>query len=165
MFRFILTRLWFFISIGGDWNDPLGWSRGVLVDCQEIVEGEIWRIEIDFSSHKETFYVLEQTCEVIGHPSLPSHPTDTPDSSPCSGNEPQLRSDWAAYIGDRVLPPSMHDSPPRSLLSHLRWSNYEEYERGISKLWLKKTNQEGEIGKEKREVAERYVLACIFGNR
>jgi hypothetical protein len=162
--RFVLTRLWFLVSIGGDRKDPLAWSRGVVADCQEIIAGEIWSVTVHFCSHTETFHVLEQTCEVVGHPTASSHPA-TLDFSSSAGSKLHLRSDWAAYIAHRVLPPSMHNSPPTPLLDHLRWSNYEEYDKGISKVWLNRVDHEGETGKEKREMAERYVLACVAGNR
>ena len=41
----------------------------------------------------------------------------------------------------------------------------EEYDRGISKLWLKRMGNEGLVGGVKKAIAERYVLACVVGNR
>ncbi|TDL17842.1 hypothetical protein BD410DRAFT_534166 [Rickenella mellea] len=42
----------------------------------------------------------------------------------------------------------------------------EEYENGISKHWLRRVANEtdAEVGKYKRAVAERYVVACVVGN-
>jgi hypothetical protein len=50
-------------------------------------------------------------------------------------------------------------------MEHLKWTNHEEYERGISKLWLKRIQNEGELGAAKLDAAERYVLACVVSNR
>jgi hypothetical protein len=172
--RFILTRLWFLISIGGG-NDPLAWSRGIVVDAQEVVKNEIWTVTVQTASSQpgvasqvEIFYVLEQTCEVVGHPLPPAHPTGSSvvsDRSAAPSNTKQIRPDWSAYIAHRQLPASAQDSPPSHLLAHLKWQNHEEYHRGISKLWLKRIVGEGELGSAKRIVADRYVLACVFGNR
>lgn len=60
---------------------------------------------------------------------------------------------------------SAQDSPPMSLISHLKWQNHEEYHQGISKLWLKNIAKEKELGIAKRVAAERYLLACVAGNR
>jgi hypothetical protein len=170
-----LTRLWFLISIGSGGNDPLVWSHGIVVDAQEIVQNEIWTITMRTppsqpggTSRVEIFYVLEQTCEVVGHPLPPVHPIDPSVGSnefALVSNTIQVRADWSAYIAHRQLPPSSHDSPPLPLLDHLKWQNHEEYHRGLSKLWLNRIADEGELGSAKKIVAERYVLACVVGNR
>ena len=41
----------------------------------------------------------------------------------------------------------------------------DNFERGISKAWLKRVIAEGEIGKAKLTVAERYVMCSVVGNR
>jgi hypothetical protein len=175
--RFILTRLWFLISVGGGGNDPTAWSRGIVVDAQEVVKDEIWTVTVQTissqpdgksASQTEIFYVLEQTCEVVGHPLPPAHPSDSSTTSNASASVPrtmQLRADWSAYIAHRQLPASVYDSPPLPLLAHLKWQNHEEYYRGLSKLWLKRIADQGELGTAKRIVADRYVLACVMGNR
>jgi hypothetical protein len=109
----------------------------------------------------QIFYVLEHTCEVVGHPIPPAHPTDSSTGSNGSAlpaSTTQLRADWSAYI-------AIHVSSRLPLLTHLKWQNHEEYYRGLSKLWLKKIAGEGELGSAKRVVADRYVLACVVGNR
>jgi hypothetical protein len=134
-------------------NDP-----GVVIDAQELVEGEMWKITTRSSSSTNVWYVLEATCEVVGHP-LPSTSLDQPDLS-----RPPLRADWRAYIESQTSqPPTSGRTTP--LMEHLKWTNHEEYERGISKLWLKRIRAEGELGTAKLLVAERYVLACVVGNR
>lgn len=158
------------ISVGGGG----AWPCTVVEDAQEILKGEIWTITIRtpvFPPHAsapnqtkmETFYVLEHTCEVIGHPTAPGYLTEQP-SSPSSNHQP-LRADWLAYIDHRQLPAGAHITPPSPLLAALRWQNQEEHHRGLSKLWIKRIQGEGEGGKVKRIVAERYVLACVVGNR
>jgi hypothetical protein len=169
-----LTRLWFLISAGGGGNDPLAWSSGVVVDAQEVVKDEIWTITTQTASSQpngasrlETFYVLEQTCEVIGRPLPPTHPTDSSVVSDwsASSSATHVRADWSAFKAHRQPPTSARDDPPLPLFAYLRWQNHEEYHRGLSKLWLKTIAGEGELGSAKRIVADRYVLACVFGNR
>jgi hypothetical protein len=147
--RFVLTRLWFLLSIGG--HDSPSLSRCSVTDVQEVIKDEICVIAVRSSDGQmQSFYVLEATCEVIGHPIPPARITsgsvlpDTP-----------LRADWSAYIAA---------GSDMRLIDRLRWTNHEEYERGISKLWLKRVEKEGELGRAKRKVAERYVLACVVGN-
>ena len=51
------------------------------------------------------------------------------------------------------------------LLYYLKTTNTEEYRNGISILWLKRISEEKEVGQYKRKIAERYILACVVGNR
>ncbi|KAJ7212246.1 hypothetical protein GGX14DRAFT_519842 [Mycena pura] len=148
--RFLLTRLFFQVSVGSG-KGAKGWQEGQVVDAQQLVKDEVWMITVQHSATStESFYVLEQTCEPL---------TATVDS-PSTGLA--VRQDWSAYIADRAL--SVHDSPPPPLLSYLSWTNHEEYSYGISRLWLKRIDSEGEMGKVKRRTAERYVFACVVGN-
>lgn len=128
------------------------------------MKGEIWSIKLCSGTNTEVFYVLESTCEVVGHPPASSHPTGSshpiPDSS---ASVMTVRSDWSTYISQRMLP--LHGSPPRPLLDHLKWLNHEEYEKGMSKLWLTRVANEGDFGRYKLVVAERYILASVAGNR
>lgn len=90
------------------------------------------------------FYVLEETCEVIAKGDMP------------------LRADWATHI---LHSTDFNECGKRvPLLHRLKWSHTAEYESGISMLWLRRIECEGEQGKEKRQVAERYVLACVVAN-
>ncbi|KAH9926085.1 hypothetical protein B0H21DRAFT_764245, partial [Amylocystis lapponica] len=169
--RFIMTRLWFALSVGGP-DDSTGsesWLCGTVTDVQEVIKGEIWSItvsaplsQVSSSGRKEILYVLEATCEVVGHPmpKLDALRQDTgvvPKAAPTSI---PLRDDWSVYIQQRLtISPEGTVSCP--LLSHLKWANCEEYDRGISRLWLKRVSAEGALGAAKRVVAERYVLACV----
>lgn len=150
--RFLLTCLFFEVSVGG-----YAGTRGTITDCQELIEGEIWSVTICSRSCVEVFHVLEATCEVVGHPT----PSTTDLST--SLNTAHLRADWSAYIAQRLMPSSDLRLPP--LIEHLTWTNHEEYDRGISKLWLERTRNEGELGLAKRIVAARYILACVVPNR
>ncbi|KAI5896677.1 uncharacterized protein SCHCODRAFT_01189024 [Schizophyllum commune H4-8] len=51
-----------------------------------------------------------------------------------------------------------------SLLQHVFWEHRGEYERGISRLWLKRIEAEGVQGRIKLEIAKRYVYACVYSN-
>lgn len=153
--RFLLTYLFFVVSVGGGGYVS---EKLVVTDAQKVVGGEIWSVTVCTPRFKEIFYVLEATCEVIGH-SMMSLNTSAPLSNPIS-----LRADWSAYINHRISP-SLSNIQLPSLLEHLKWTNHEEYNRGISRFWLNKTQGEGELGTAKRVVAERYILACVVGNR
>ena len=161
--RFVLTRLWFFLSIGEDHSDPKSWK---VLDTQQLVDGEIWSVSCLSSTSPlavpETFYVLESTCEVIGRPP-PS--LEKPNSLRDHHPSIPVRADWSEYIAIRLLPPSSLDSPSPPLLESLEWTNHEEYDKGISRHWLKTIGGEGELGSVKKMVAERYLLACVVGNR
>lgn len=136
-------------------------TQGVIIDAQELVRGEIWTITVRLSpSLTETLYVLEPTCEVIGY--LPSNPGVL--APKYTVNPVHVRADWSTYVAERLLPSSMHALPLSSLIEHLQWTNREEYDRGISKLWLKRIANEGDSGKAKKVVARRYILACVVGN-
>jgi hypothetical protein len=149
--RFLLTRLFFQVSVGGG-KEGKGWTEGQIVDAQELVKNEVWMITVRHSATStETFYVLEPTCEPL---------TAT---SPSTGVP--VRTDWSAYIAHRALPSSVHNSPAPRLLDCLRWTNHEEYQLGISRLWLKRIEGEGATGSMKRVVAERYIFACVVANR
>jgi hypothetical protein len=131
-------------------------KKGRVVDVQEVVKDEIWCVTVerrDTSKEATRYYVLEDTCEVIGSP------------AELGGTLP-TRTDWSVYIQKHI---SNHGPGAAqmmgSIMSHVRWTNGEEYDCGISKLWLKKTWEEGEVGELKRSVARKYVLACTMANR
>ncbi|KAJ3769615.1 hypothetical protein FB446DRAFT_672222 [Lentinula raphanica] len=173
--RFLMTRLFFTISVGGGENGK-GWLDGMIVDAQEVIKGEIWSIDMVHSSRgRESFYVLESTCEVVGLAPLPSKAD--------SHHPVQMRADWSSYIEHRLsimpvplqikstshgkhLDParSLSSIPATSLLDQLSWSNHEEFTKGISKLWLKKMEIQQEVGMAKKIVAERYILANVVEN-
>ncbi|KLO12214.1 hypothetical protein SCHPADRAFT_875780 [Schizopora paradoxa] len=159
--RFLLTRVWFAISVLGDGES----CRKLLVtDAREVIKGEIWCVDMvsidnddGRKSSKESFYVLEETCEVVGRPAITDHDESTRSNQ-------NLRVDWSDYVQSRLLPAGFHSSPPVPLRSHLKWTNAEEYDKGISKLWLKRIEKEGALGLYKRKLAERYVMACVVSN-
>ena len=166
--RFLTTRLWFAISIGGSKQSRFAWLLDTIVDAQHVVKGEIWRITVQSprSSRDRTtpprtksFYVLQSTCEVIGQPAELIDP-----GSPSADSLP-VRPDWMQHIEHRLSSSSVR-SPGSSLLSdHLKWAHTAEYQEGISIHWLKRMADKGEEGVTLRKVAERYVLACVVGNR
>ncbi|KAK0201682.1 hypothetical protein DFS33DRAFT_1349169 [Desarmillaria ectypa] len=153
--RFLLTRLFFSVSVGDDSKDAHKWMSGTVVDAQEVIKGEIWCITMQHRNAKEFFYVLEPTCEVVGHP--PAAEKSQLDSLP-------VRADWSAYIEHRILPPSVHETSSPMMMEHICWTNHEEYEQGISRHWLKRMRREGKIGTVLEVIARRYILACVVGN-
>ncbi|KAG1790272.1 uncharacterized protein HD556DRAFT_1242532 [Suillus plorans] len=151
-FRFILTRLWFTLSVGTNERDPSAWLKHIVEDAQEVVKGEIWAITIRDGNSLSEFYVLESTCEVIGR----------------ALNAPQLeiyssglRADWSRYIASHT---GISAGPHNLFSGNLRWANYEEYDRGMSRHWLHRISSEADVGLSKKVVAERYVLACVLAN-
>lgn len=121
----------------------------MIVDTQELVAGDVWSITVSSSASTEVYYVLAATCEVVG--------SSAQDLLP-------LRADWSAYINTQSSP-SPVKAPTFSLMSQLKWINHEEYDKGISRVWLKRIQGDGELGAAKRAVAGRYVLACVVANR
>nr|VWO98577.1 CULLIN_2 domain-containing protein [Ganoderma boninense] len=165
--RFALTRAWFELSIGSPRDsrtNPDCWLHGSIVDVQEVIPTEVWSVAIEYATssarpgRRETLYVLEATCEVIGRPATQT--ADCPSSTGVGGTAYPLRVDWSTYIAHRIV----MTETEAGLLAHLKWACQEDYERGISTLWLRRIATEGQAGAAKRTVAERYVLASVIGN-
>jgi len=148
--------MWFAISVGAYGHDASTWSRCVIQDVREVVKGEIWQViaQDDGTGRSCSFYVLEATCEVIGQ--LPSSQGE-------NALEYRLRADWTAWISQRSRAPL--DAGPCSLLECVKWSNTEDYYRGISKTWLRRIQGQGADSIVKKSVAERYILASVVANR
>ncbi|KAF9014544.1 hypothetical protein BDZ89DRAFT_1166791 [Hymenopellis radicata] len=151
--RFLLTRLFFCVSVG----QPSEWIDGQIVHVQQLVDGEIWCVTMERNSSRESFYVLEATCEVVGRVEDSSSKADDYQRIP-------VRADWSDYIAHRLSPPTVHTIPPPPLMEQVSWTNHEEYERGISRHWLKRIRREGSLGAVKEVIAERYILACVVAN-
>jgi hypothetical protein len=162
-FRFLVTRLWSFVSLGGGRAGD-GWIRGTIVDTQEVIKNEIWCLTVQDGSSRKSYHVLQHTCEVVGHPPGLSILNPSEDNQATLDRNISLRSDWSQYIARRMDPTALAKLP--SLMEHLTWPNHEDFYRGISKHFLKKINQDDPVlANLKRIVAERYVLACVVGNR
>ena len=150
--RFLLTRLWFGLSsvIWCAKSVRTNWLYDTVTDVEEIVKGEIWYVTTqNFQTGRmQAFHVLEATCEVLGFVEG-------------ARSDDSLRADWAAYVQQRKEKPENG-----SLLSEaMRWADRAEYDRGISRHWLRRTVQMGPRGVALRTIAERYTLACVVGNR
>ncbi|KZT64625.1 hypothetical protein DAEQUDRAFT_601748 [Daedalea quercina L-15889] len=160
--RFVLSRLWFALSIGSGANDSkaFAWLEAVVVDTQPVIPQELWSVTVEGISGRsrqtETFFVLEATCEPVGCPDAAIHERED------HVNTLPVRVDWSGYINHHLHP--THGTASIKLLDQLKWANREEYERGISRLWLKRIQNEGELGVAKRVVAEPYALACVVAN-
>lgn len=157
VYRFLLTKFFFLVSVGYR-SDQTNLVNGTIIDAQEVVPNEIWKITFRSSHSTDTSFVLEATCEVIGQPST---------ARMIAHDQPRLRGDWLTYIAIRQQD-ELRIQSKQSILTlsgYLRWTNHEEYSTGISKLWLSKLKAEGETGVRKLTVAWRYVLACVVSNR
>ena len=146
------------------------WLHGTVVDAQEVIASEIWLVSVEHTDAvprraRETFYVLEATCEVVGRPALTRSGFGCGSGDIDTDTPLPVRADWSAYIEQRrTAVPASRFTMTSPLLDHLKWADVEDYHLGISKLWLKRIAAEGPAGDRKREVAERYVLACVIGN-
>jgi hypothetical protein len=128
---------------------------------EQVVPGEIWKVGIRSNPQiRETYYILEATCEVVGMEDVLKNGASDEDAPA------HPRADWTAYISKNKSEASNGEGfGQQSLFQSLRWPNHEEYTHGISKLWISRIDNEGEIGAYKLVVAKRYVLACVVGNR
>lgn len=158
-----MAKFWSAVSHCPSLSETAPWLRSVVIGAREVVPGEIWDVTTttatkgSTSAKEETFYVLEPTCEVIGHPAVISMTLpDAPSSLP-------IRVDWSGYVNDRIL--SLTEAPGKGLLDRVQWAHYEEYQNGISRHFLARTQREGEVGGLKRRIAEKYVLASVVENR
>lgn len=151
--RFVLTRFWSSVALGYD-TCGNGWLGQTVLGAQPVAKDEIWTVTtLASDGTKSTSYVLATTGEVIGHPA----------SAPGATIDPALplRADWSAYV-ERCIASEGH---PFSVLEYVRWSNCEEYLHGISRHWLRRVGDEGAEGRIKHQIAERYILANVVGNR
>jgi hypothetical protein len=162
-----MTKTWSAISNCLGPFDAAPWFRSTVVGVREVVPEEVWEVTTttvvqgSIAEKKETFYVLKPTYEVIGRP--PSRPTSLLEVVPNAHDSLPIRVDWSEYVADRIL--SHAEAPGKRLLDQVQWAHYEEYQNGISRHWLTRTQGEGEVGKLKRKVAEKYVLASVVENR
>lgn len=146
--------MYYDISVGGEDESKVQQTkRGTVLNAERIVPDEVWKITFLSEKALQVFYVLEPTCEVIGHAEIsgriaPSH---------------NLRADWSQYIAMKTA----NGGPEctNGLWSKINWTNHEEFDRGISKHWLSRIAKEGVIGHAKLEVARRYIFACVVCNR
>jgi len=162
-----MSKSWFAISKCPSPSDTIPWLHSVVVGVREVVPNEIWEVTTmtvaqgPIAAVREAFYVLEPTCEVIGRP--PTIPTPLPETIPHTRHSLPIRADWSEYVIDRIISPA--EAPGQRLLNRVQWANYEEYQNGISRHWLTRTQGEGKVGQLKRRVAEKYVLASVVENR
>jgi hypothetical protein len=165
--RFVMSKFWFAVSKCPRSSDTIPWLHSVVMCVREVVPGEIWEVATmtvaqgSIPAKTEIFYVLEPTCEVIGHP--PTMPPSLQGAFPSIQHGLPTRVDWSEYVTDRII--SFAKPPGKKLLDHVQWANYEEYHSGISRHWLRRTQSEGAVGELKRKVAEKYVLASVVENR
>ena len=162
--RFLISKLWFVISKCLGRSDATTWLHSVVIGAREVVSDEIWEVTTTFntqgstSEREETFYILEPTCEVIGRPTATSAET-----LPETHRGLPIRVDWSDYVNDHIL--SLAGASGKKLMDRVQWAHYEEYQNGISRHFLTQTQREGEVGKWKRRVAEKHILASVAENR
>ncbi|KAG2009835.1 hypothetical protein CC2G_012719 [Coprinopsis cinerea AmutBmut pab1-1] len=168
--RFLMTLLYFHISV--HYDPEASFMSQSIVFAEEVVTDEIWMIGVKSFTGTRYFYVLESTCEVVGLVNASKQGKEKE-----AGNEWDQqfapRADWSAYIAfrmeaaalTRLRRPNVDPIPSTKRLNDfMRWPNHEEYLRGISKSWLRRIEGEGVLGAYKRDVAERYTMACVVGN-
>ncbi|KAF9644539.1 hypothetical protein BDM02DRAFT_3078011, partial [Thelephora ganbajun] len=164
--RFVMSKSWFAISKCPSPSDTTSWLHSVVMSTREVVPNEVWEVTTTtvaqgpIATKKETLYVLEPTCEVIGHP-VTTHPSLS-ETLPRTQCGLPIRIDWSEYVTNRMI--SLTQAPGKRLLDRVQWANYEEYQNGISRHWVTRTQGEGEVGKLKRRVAGKYVLASVVEN-
>ena len=162
-----MSRAWFAISECSSPFDTSPWNNSVVTGAREIVPNEIWEVTAmtvaqgSVAERKETFYVLEPTCEVIGRP--PNAHASLPETTHNAHHSFPIRVDWSEYVADSII--SLAETSGKRLLDQVQWAHYEEYQNGISRHWLTRTQGEGEVGEMKRQVAEKYILASVVENR
>lgn len=149
--------MWFAVSVGAYGHDASAWSKSTVQDVREVVKGEIWQVIARDVGTGDicNFYVLEATCEVIGRP-----PSSQPGEENTLGY--RLRADWTTWVSQRSQGPPT--AGPCSLLECVKWSNTEDYHRGISKAWLHRVQDQNADSIAKRGVAEKYILASVVAN-
>lgn len=138
--------MWFAVSVYGD--SGRRFLNEQIVTVKRLLGDELWEITLCNSGESVyVLFVLAMTGEAIGsqHGLQPS--------------TYQLRQDWGSYIT------SLGRDTTKTLSKYLRCANEEDFDRGISKLWLKRMANEGRLGSMKRSVAERYVMASVIANR
>lgn len=162
-----MSKTCFAISKCAGPSNATPWLHSVVISAREIVSDEIWEITTttiaqgSTAGKKETFHVLGSTYEVIGRP--PNTPAPLSETIPNAQHSLPIRVDWSEYVADRMISPT--GVPRERLLDRVQWAHYEEYQNGISRYWLTRTQGEGEVGKLKRRVAEKYILASVIENR
>lgn len=171
-----MTRLWLAIMVPLNKGEHEALSSSVVTSTQEVIKDEMWTVTVlrtgpvPSVTHEEVYYVLESTCEVVGRPAEEKLPVDFKKKDPSNSENKSpralaMRVDWTSYVENRLMPSGFHDMAPPALLSHLRWTNAEEYEQGISKHWRSRIENEGKLGAYKVKIAQRYILACVINNR
>ncbi|KZV84382.1 hypothetical protein EXIGLDRAFT_753866 [Exidia glandulosa HHB12029] len=145
--RFLIAKAWFAISLGGSDARIREWLQGTVIDAQEVTPRNVWTITQQHQNETETLYIVYETCEVVGKSDSPS----------TSASDIPLRNDWATHIANGTL-------TKKPLLEYVVWHNGEDYNRGISTAWLRRVAEQGDIGRVKRQIAERYILACVAAN-
>jgi hypothetical protein len=164
-----MSKAWFAISECSGPSDTSSWHHSVVVGAREVVPNDIWEVATmtmaqgSTAEKKETFYVLEPTCEVIGHP--PNTPPSLPETTTNARYSLPIRVDWSEYVADCIISPAEEPGSGKRLLDQVQWAHYEEYQNGISRHWLTRTQGEGEVGELKRRVAEKYIVASVVENR
>ena len=147
------------ISIQGT-NHPDARRQHTIVGCQEVIKDEIWVISVYSQGALEEYYILEATCEVIGRQ----------DKAVDIAQQPGMqqiipRADWSSYISERISGNPSLSLASLPLFERVKWTNREDFDKGISRHWLMKVHGEGQIGDAKVVIAQRYIFACVVANR
>ncbi|KAG9026935.1 hypothetical protein FS842_004980, partial [Serendipita sp. 407] len=149
--RLVLSRLWFCVSIYGDTG--MGLLLEQIFSVRPVGRHkQIVRVEmLKEDGSKRVYFALEATGEAIGRQTSSSSSTD-------DAVDTQVRADWSRFLQGHV------DGEMQNLWNTLHCANVEDYEKGVSKVWLRRVPNEGFLGEWKQRVATRYVLACLVAN-
>jgi hypothetical protein len=135
-----------------------------ILSAEEVVAKEVWRVTVKIGQSTCYYYVLEATCEVVGLPGVRAEghlEARNPDR-----RKPLVRVDWTQYIESKMQETANDPCMKKTILDYLSWPNHEEYDRGISRNWLRRVGHEGGVeGVVKLAIAHKYVLACLVANR
>ncbi|KAG8838535.1 hypothetical protein FRB91_007579, partial [Serendipita sp. 411] len=140
--RLVLSRLWFCVSIYGDTG--MGLLLEQIFSVRPVGRHkQIVRVEmLKEDGSKRVYFALEATGEAIGRQTSSSSSTD-------DAVDTQVRADWSRFLQGHV------DGEMQNLWNTLHCANVEDYEKGVSKVWLRRVPNEGFLGEWKQRVATR----------
>ncbi|KAG8885885.1 hypothetical protein FRB97_009047 [Tulasnella sp. 331] len=149
----VALRLTISISL----NVVARWTKWQVDAVAPIGNGDVHEIVIKYGQHKQKLLVLAASGEVIKQLSG-SVLSDQADDSLA-----QIRLDWCDFITSQIHSNVSTHNPPPSLADRVHCHNEEEFEGGISKLWLRNMRADPD-GFAKVTVAKRYIIANAVPN-
>ncbi|KAH7097695.1 hypothetical protein BKA62DRAFT_623559 [Auriculariales sp. MPI-PUGE-AT-0066] len=157
--RFLMTKAWYVLNAQDSTQAQL-WLCAKVVDVHEVISAQVWSITERRGMTDTVLHVLYETCEVIGCAGA----SDQPLVSSGIPQIPLMRGDWASFVTE--VSHSTTPSAKTSLFDRVVWHNGEEYESGISKLFLRRASSFNTSTEwvDKIAIAKRYILSCVAPN-